>query len=466
MSPWQHYLNGHQKQYLGELMEFLRFPSISSLRDHAGDVARAADWVAARLVAAGLEGVQTLKAGRSPIVYGEWLHAKDKPTILIYGHFDVQPVDPIDLWTTSPFEPAIRDDCIYARGASDDKGNLFIPVLSLEAILKSTEALPVNVKLLFEGEEEIGSPNLPGFVSDHRDLLACDLVLSADGAQWGEEQAAIFLGLRGLCALQIDVKAGKGDVHSGTYGGTFMNPVMALTHLLASLHDSRGRVQVDGFYDEVKPLSDTARKQIGDVPYSESAYRAELGVKALFGEPGYTTFERAWTRPTLEINGIWGGFQGRGVKTVIPSTAHAKISCRSVPDQDPGEILQRVVGHIERHAPSEVEVSVRAFESMAHPYLIPHDHPGNLAARSVHKALYGKEPYYVRAGGSIPFCSLMQQTLAAYTVIFGFGLNDENAHAPDEFFRLESFRRGQRAYCLMLEELGRADNLLGAGTGR
>lgn len=458
MNAWQDYLDNRQATYLEELLEFLRIPSISSLPEHAGDVDRAAAWVAGRLEAAGLEKVQIHRAGPVPLVYGEWLHASDKPTILIYGHFDTQPVDPIDLWTTPPFEPDVRENRIYARGATDDKGNLFMAILAVEAMLNSLDTLPVNIKFLFEAEEEVGSPNLSGFIEEHRDLLVCDLVLSADGGQWGEDQPAILLGLRGLCALQIDVKGADGDVHSGTYGGTFMNPVTALSRLISTFHDSDGKVRVAGFYDRVRSLSAAEKRQIAEVPYSESDYREELGVETLFGEPGFSTFERAWVRPTLEINGIWGGFQGEGVKTVIPSIAHAKISCRLVPDQEPEEVLQQVIEHIEGHGPPGVTVSVQPPESGAYPYLIPRDHPGNLATRSVHKAVYGKEPYYIRGGGSIPFCSLMERILRAYTVIFSFGLDDENAHAPDEFFRLDSFKRGQKAYCLLLEELGRLDD--------
>ena len=454
MTSWQDYLNDHQSEYLEDLLEFLRIPSISSLPEHAGDVDKAADWVAARLETAGLEKVQVHRAGPVPLVYGEWLHAPDKPTIVIYGHFDTQPVDPIDVWTTPPFEPDVRENRVYARGSSDDKGNLFLSILAVEAMLRTMDALPVNVKFLFESEEEVGSPNLPGFISEHRDLLACDLVLCADGGQWSEDQPAILLGLRGLCALQVDIKGADGDVHSGTYGGTFMNPATALTHLISTLHDSEGRVGVAGFYDKVRSLSRTEKNQIEEIPYSESDYMEELGISALFGEPGFSTFERAWVRPTVEINGIWGGFQGEGVKTVIPSVAHAKISCRLVPDQDPEEVLEQVVKHIEGHSPPGVTVSVQTPESGAYPYLIPHDHPGNQAVRSVHKAVYGREPYYIRGGGSIPFCSLMERILGAYTVIFSFGLDDENAHAPDEFFRLESFRRGQKAYGMLLEELG------------
>jgi len=458
MTAWQTYLNNHQSLYLNELIEFLRIPSISSLPEHKPDVQNAADWAAERIQTTGLDHVRILKAGDYPLVYGDWLKAPGKPTILIYGHMDVQPVDPLDLWTHPPFDPTVQNGRIYARGASDDKGNMFIPIIAVESILNTAGALPVNLKFLFEGEEEIGSPHLPGFMTDNRDLLACDLVLSADGEQWEADQPALHIGLRGIVAFQIDIKNAAHDVHSGTYGGTFMNSATALARLISSMHSADGKVLIKGFYDQVRTLSDKERKQIAEVPYNESGYKKELGIDALFGEPGYTTYERAWTRPTLEVNGIYGGFQDEGVKTVIPSSAHAKISCRLVPDQDPERIQQLVSEHIRTHTPKGIKVSIHPEASGAYPYVIAPDHPGNKAAHSVLKTIYGKEPYYTRMGGSIPFCSLMKNILGANTVIFAFGLKDENVHAPDEFFRLSSFERGQRAYGLILEELVKYDN--------
>ena len=457
MTSWQNYLKEHQAQYLNELIDFLRIPSISSLSEHQQDVQKAADWVAKRLNAAGLKNVRIFKAGDSPLVYGDWLKATGKPTILIYGHMDVQPVDPLDLWTHPPFEPTVQNGRIYARGASDDKGNMLIPIFAIESILNTMGALPVNVKCLFEGEEEISSPHLAEFINANRDLLACDLVLSADGGQWEEDQPALHIGLRGLYAFQINMTGAAHDVHSGTYGGTFMNPATALARLISSMHDPEGRISIKGFYDQVHLLSDKERQQIAEIPYNESAYKEDLGIDDLFGEPGYSTYERAWTRPTLEVNGIYGGFQDEGVKTVIPSTAHAKISCRLVPDQDPDVIQRLIWDHIRLHTPKGVKVSLHPESSGAYPYHIPPDHPGNKAAHSVLKTVYGKEPYYTRVGGSIPFCSLMKKILGAYTVIYAFGLKDENVHAPDEFFRLSSFKRGQSAYGLMLEELSQYD---------
>jgi acetylornithine deacetylase/succinyl-diaminopimelate desuccinylase-like protein len=333
--------------------------------------------VAARLQTGGLENVRVLPTGGHPVVYGDWLHAPDKPTVLIYGHFDTQPVDPLKLWSQPPFEPAVKEARVYARGASDDKGNMLAPILALEAVLNSQGKLPVNVKCFFEGQEEIGSPQLPEFISANRELLACDLILSADGGQWDEDQPALMLALRGLCALQVDVQAARGDTHSGTFGGTIMNPIHALVHLLDSMHTSQGKIAVAGFYDAVRPLSDIERTQIAEIPYDESEYKAQLGVDELFGEPGYSTYERAWTRPTLEVNGIWGGFQDEGLKTVLPGTAHAKISCRLVPDQNPQEIVELISAHIHKHAPPGVTIKINPHHSSAYPYLIPYDHPGN-----------------------------------------------------------------------------------------
>ncbi len=454
MSTWQTYLDENHDRFLDELLDFLRIPSVSALPDHADDVARAADWVADRLRAAGVEGVRVLPTGGHPVVYGEWLHATGKPTVLIYGHFDTQPADPLNLWTSPPFEPVIRDGKVYARGASDDKGNMFTPILAAEALLKSEGALPVNLKFFFEGQEEIGSPQIPDFVAAHRDLLACDLALSSDGGQWSETEPSILVGLRGGSGVQIDVVGAKSDLHSGVYGGAVQNPIHALVAILDSIRGADGRILVDGFYDSVAPLSDDDRAHIAEVPFDVETYMEDIGVEGLFGEAGYTPREQTWVRPTLEINGIWGGFQGDGVKTVLPNEAHAKITCRLVPNQDPIAITEMIARHIERHSPPGVRVTTTRLGFTALPYLIPADHPGNQAARAVLEEIYGRAPYIVRTGGSIPVCTVLLQNLGVYTVNFAFGLEDEHIHAPDEFFRLGSFERGQVAYCKLLHRLG------------
>jgi acetylornithine deacetylase/succinyl-diaminopimelate desuccinylase-like protein len=450
---WEEYLSANDERFLEELIEFLRIESISSQPDHKAAVEAAAQWVAGRLTRAGIENSSVLPTGGHPVVYGDWLHAPGKPTVLIYGHFDTQPVDPLSLWTQPPFQPQIREERIYARGASDDKGNLLIPILAVQALLNTRGQLPLNLKFLFEGQEEIGSPQLPAFIKAQRQRLACDLVVSADGGQWAEDQPALHFSLRGLCALEVTLSGARQDLHSGSYGGAILNPIQALCDLLAGLHDAHGRVTVEGFYDAVRPLDASTTERLRAIAFDEKRFKAGIGVNALYGEANYTTYERLWSRPTLEINGIWGGFQGEGTKTVLPSQAHAKITCRLVADQDPGEICRRVEAHLIEKASPAVKVTVKPEKSHAWPYQISPNHPGCRAAAAVHSRIYGRDPYIVGMGGSIPVCGIFQRELSADTVIFAFGLKDENAHAPDEFFRLSSFRLGQRAYVHLLDEL-------------
>ncbi|MCC6170247.1 MAG: dipeptidase [Caldilineaceae bacterium] len=453
MSSWQEYLAVNRPRFIDEMLEFFRIPSVSSLPEHAGDVRRAGEWVANRMRQAGIEHVQILETGGHPVVYGDLLHTPGAPTVLIYGHFDTQPVDPEALWTNPPFMPVIDGDRIYARGATDDKGNMLVPILATEALLQSEGKLPLNVKYFFEGQEEIGSPQLPGFVERYKDLLACDVVVSSDGGQWSEEQPELALGARGLCALQIDVVGPQMDLHSGMFGGTVANPIHALVAILASMRSPEGKILVEGFYDDVHVLTPDEKAKIAAVPFDAVQEMARLGIDTLYGEPGYSPLEQRWVRPTLEINGIWGGFQAEGIKTVLPSEAHAKITCRLAPDQDPTQVADRVAAHVQKATPPGVKVNIRRFENSAVPYLMPADHPGNAAARRVHLRLYGKEPFYVRSGGSIPVLNMFLTSLGAYTVNFGFGLPDENIHSPNEFWRLSSFDRAQQAYCLLLHEL-------------
>lgn len=450
---WETYLEEQQPRYQEELLQFLSIPSVSALPEHAEDVQRAAHWVADRLRSAGLENVQVLPTGGHPVVYGQWLHAPGKPTVMIYGHFDTQPADPLDQWTSPPFKPEVRDDRVYARGASDDKGNMLTPILAVEALLKADGALPVNVKFFLEGQEEIGSPQLPTLIANQRDLLACDLVLSADGGQYSEEQPGLLIAFKGLASMQIDVRGAKSDLHSGVYGGAVANPIHALMHLLDSMRSPEGKMLVEGFYDAVVPLSAEDRAAIDAVPFDEKTYKEAIGVDALVAEPGYTPQEHLAGRPTLEVNGIWGGFQGEGTKTVLPNEAHAKITCRLVANQDPANIIDLICMHVERHTPPGVRATVRQLSGTAKPYLVPVDYWGNRAAEAVLTELYGKAPYYIRLGGSIPVCELFLNMLGAYTVNFGFGLMDEQFHAPNEFYRLSSFRRGSIAYGRILHRL-------------
>ena len=454
MHAWEQYLQDNEERFEAELLDFLRIPSISALPEHKGDVQRAAEWVAERLRAAGAEGVRVMPTEGHPVVYGEWLHAPGKPTVLIYGHFDVQPVDPLDLWTRPPFEPEVVGDRLYARGASDTKGNVLLTMAAVEALLRTTDALPLNVKFLYEGQEEIGSPNLPPFIAANRKLLACDVVLNSDSLQWSESEPALLVGLRGICAAEIKVEGASSDLHSGLYGGAVANPLHALAALVASFHSEDGKVAVEGFYDDVLDLTAEERAQLAEIPFDESEYLAELGLDELFGEEGYTTYERLWTRPTLDIVGMWGGFQGVGVKTVLAREAQAKITCRLVPNQTPAAVLDRIEAHVKRHAPPGVKVTFTRRPSAGNPYLMPLDHPANAAAASVLRELYGRDPYPIRMGGSVPITGLFLDHLGAYSVSFGFALPDEKFHAPDEFVRLASFHRGQRAYAMLLERLG------------
>ena len=332
---WETYLVEQQPRYQEELLQFLRIPSVSALPEHAGDVQEAAHWVANRLAAAGLEHVHILPTAGHPVVFGEWTHAPGKPTVMIYGHFDTQPADPLELWTSPPFLPEIRDDRVYARGASDDKGNMLIPILAVEALLKTEGALPINVKFFLEGQEEIGSPQLAALIASQKDKLSCDLVLSADGGQYAEDQPALLVAFKGLAGVQIDVRGARTDLHSGVYGGAVSNPIHSLVHILDSMRSPEGKILVDGFYNEVVPLSAEDRAAIAAIPFDEQAYQESIGVDALLPEPGYTPQEHLAARPTLEVNGIWGGFQGEGIKTVLPNEAHAKITCRLVPTRTP-----------------------------------------------------------------------------------------------------------------------------------
>lgn len=455
MSAWQSYLDQNRERFLSEMLDFFTIPSISALPEHAPDVRRAGEWVAARMKAAGIENVEMMETGGHPVVYGDWLHAPGKPTVMIYGHFDVQPVDPLHLWKKPPFAPDVRDGRVYARGASDDKGNMLVPILAVEAMLKTAGALPVNLKFFFEGQEEIGSPTLPAFVEQHKDKFACDMIYSADAGQFSETEPSLGIGLRGLAALELTVTGPDHDVHSGMYGGTIQNPIHALVGMLAALHNPDGSVNVPGFYDDVRPLTAEDRAAIAAIPSTDEERMSSVGVDALFGEAGFSSLEREWARPTLEVNGIGGGFQGAGTKTVIPSSAFAKITCRLVADQDPHKIAELVKTQIERLTPPGARVKVTGESSHAYPYLMPMDHPANLAARDVLVELYGKEPYYTRSGGSVPVATLFQRVLGVYSASFGFAMDDELQHSPNEFWRLSSFDKGQTAYCMLIERLGR-----------
>jgi len=446
------YFTENREKHLEELNEFLRIPSISSLSEHKQDIQTAAQWLADKLQKLNIKNVSVDQTSGHPVVYGEWLHAEGKPTILFYGHYDVQPVDPLDLWESEPFSPVIRDNKLFARGASDDKGQVFMHLKMLEALFATEGTLPVNVKFIYEGEEEIGSPNLPAYVEEHKEKLAADLILISDTGLYAPGKPAVCYGLRGLTGVQIDVRGAKGDLHSGLYGGGVQNAIHALAEILASFRDEHGTIQVEGFYDNVRPLSDEERQAFRELNFDEEALKQEVGVNELFGEEGYCYLEQTWARPTLEINGVFGGFSGEGIKTVLPAEAGAKITCRLVPDQDPNEIVALLKAHIEKHKPKGVEVTVSEFDKGA-PFLTPFDHPLIQAAGRSYERIYNVPTAFTRGGGSIPIVAAFDEILSLPVVLMGFGLNSENFHAPNEHFHLENFDKGLRVLGDYLHEV-------------
>lgn len=448
------YLKQNRNSNLKQLEHFLSIASVSSLSEHKDDTRKAAEWVKESMNEAGLENIEVMETGGHPVVYGDWLHAENQPTVLIYGHYDVQPVDPIELWDTPPFEPNIRDNKIYARGASDDKGQVFMHIKVIEAVLKTQKSLPVNVKLCIEGEEEIGSPNLDTFVDKHKDKLSADILLVSDTPMLDKGKPAVVYGLRGLCGMQIDLKGPNSDLHSGLYGGAVQNTLHALVELMGSLHNKDGKVTVDGFYDKVTPLTQEEIDTYEELS-NDAALKKQLDINELYGEKGFSTTARLWGRPTLEINGLFGGFQGEGVKTVIPSEGHAKISCRLVPKQDPSEIAELIQKHLEAHLPPGVTLQTTLFDQ-ARPFLTPYDHPAIQAAGVALEKAYGEKVTYTRMGGSIPVVETFNTLLKLPAVLMGFGLATENFHAPNEHFHLDNFDKGMEALADYLFELSNA----------
>lgn len=446
------YIESNKERFIEELKEFISIPSISTNPEKVEEMKKCADWIVEHLKKTGMRNVQIFPTEGHPIVYADWLGAKDKPTVLIYGHYDVQPPEPLDLWESPPFEATIRGENLYARGAADDKGQVFIHFKALEAYLKNNDKMPVNVKLILEGEEEIGSVNLPKFLRENKDLLKADLVIISDSSMFAKGVPSICYGLRGLCYMQIDLVGPKSDLHSGTFGGSVHNPIQALAEIIASLHDKNGRISIPGFYDDVLPLTKKEREAFKKLPWSDKKYAKELGVRDLYGEKGYTTLERLWARPTLECNGIWGGFTGEGAKTVLPSKASAKISMRLVPHQKSAKIAKLFEQHIKRIAPKTVQVTVKNLHG-GEPAITPIDSPGVKAAYVALEKGFGKKPLYQREGGSIPIVVDFKKILGLDTVLLGFGLPDENAHAPNEFINLDNFFGGMRTVVHLYNEL-------------
>ena len=446
------YINVHRDRYIDELKQYLAIPSVSALPQHASDVRRAADWTLGSLREAGLQNTRLIETPGNPVVYGDWLNAPGKPTILFYGHYDVQPVDPVELWTTPPFDATVRDGEIYARGAADDKGQVFMHIKAVEAHLKQAGSLPCNIKFFIEGEEEVGSVHLDDFVRNHRNELAADVVVISDTTMFDRGVPSICYSLRGLAYFQIDVRGSKSDLHSGVFGGAVANPAVVLAQILAQMKDRGGRIKIPGFYDDVRPLSDEERAEWKKLPFNETRYRKELGAPKLFGESGYTTLERVWARPTFDVNGLYSGFTGEGAKTVLPATAMAKVSMRLVPDQDPQKIGDLFEAYVRKIAPKTVDVKITRMHG-GKPWMTAFDNKFVRAAGRAIEQGFGKAPVFNREGGSIPVVATFQRELGIPSVLFGVGLPDENAHAPDEKLDLGNFHNGIIASAYLYQEI-------------
>ncbi|MDP3149412.1 MAG: dipeptidase [Ignavibacteria bacterium] len=451
MEPIIEFIKSNHDTYVEELKTFLRFPSISTLQENNEDMKNCAAFVADKLKGAGMSRVEIFATEGHPIVYGEWLGAPGKPTVLIYGHYDVQPVDPIELWNSRPFDPVIKDDKIYARGATDDKGQMYIHIKSVEAYFKVKGSLPLNVKFIIEGEEEIGSEHLGGFIQQHKDLLKCDSVLISDTSLYEAGIPTITYGLRGLAYMEVEIVGPNKDLHSGSFGGAVANPINVLAEIIAKLHDKKGRVTIPNFYDDVLPLTKEEKQNFKALNFSDKKFAKELEVKELTGEANFSTLERLWVRPTLDCNGIIGGFTGKGAKTVIASRASAKISMRLVPNQDPKKIAKSFTKYIKSITPNSVTVKVSDLHG-AHPSLSPLTGKAIKAAAVSMQKAFGKKTVFMREGGSIPIVATFQRILKAPSVLMGFGLNSENLHSPNEHFSLTHFQLGIQSSAHFFEE--------------
>ena len=448
------FINVNRERYLDELKALLAIPSISALPDHAGDVRRCAEWCVEEMRRDGLHNVRLIETPGNPVVYGDWLDAPGAPTILFYGHYDVQPVDPLNLWESPPFEATIRDGEIYARGSADDKGQVFMHLKAVEAHLKQTGKLPVNIKFMLEGEEEVGSEHLDDFVRSHKSELAADVVVISDSPMFARGVPSICYGLRGLVYFQIDLRGSSTDLHSGSFGGAVANPAFVLAQMIAQMKDKSGRVKIPNFYDDVKPLQEEERNAWASLPFSEKTYRKDFGIPKVFGETGFSTLERTWARPTLEVNGLLSGFTGEGAKTVLPAVAMAKISMRLVPDQDPNKIATLFENYVRKIAPKTVELKITRMQG-GKPWMTSFDNTYVQAAgRAIEKG-FGRSPIFTREGGSIPVVSTFQEDLGLPSVLFGVGLPDENAHAPNEKLDVGNFHGGIIASAYLYDEVSR-----------
>jgi acetylornithine deacetylase/succinyl-diaminopimelate desuccinylase-like protein len=445
------FLANNADRHLDELKEFLRIPSVSADSRHKSDVRKAADFVMSHFRSAGLDAELVETAGH-PICYGHWLKAEGAPTVLIYGHYDVQPPDPLDKWISPPFEPTVRDGCLYARGATDDKGQVFTHIKSIEAWMKVAGALPVNVKFIIEGEEEVGSNNLDIFLEEKKSRLAADVAVISDTSQYACDMPAITYGLRGIVACEVTVRGPNSDKHSGVFGGAIANPVNVLARLIAGLHDDEGRVTVPAFYDDIPPMSADERQRMAQLPFDERQFLKDLGLEAAWGEAGYTSLERRWARPTCDVNGITGGYQGEGPKTIIPSWATAKITCRLVPNQDPQKIAAGLEARLRGLCPPGAKLEFRIWHGCP-AFVFDPTSRYMAAAKNAIATAFGVEPVMIREGGSIPVVASFQSLLGLDTLLLGWGQNSDNLHGPNEHFHLADFRRGIRASAHLWHEL-------------
>jgi acetylornithine deacetylase/succinyl-diaminopimelate desuccinylase-like protein len=447
------YAHSHAEEFVDQLVDLLRIPSISTDPDYADDVRRAAEWLRDDLARIGLDRAELMETPGHPIVYAEKIEDPSRPTVLVYGHYDVQPPDPLELWESPPFEPVIRDGHVIARGAADDKGQAFIHLKAAESYLRSGESLPVNLKFLIEGEEESGSVNLAQFIEDHRDLLSADVVLISDTGMFAEGVPSITYGLRGLAYVEVTLTGPRRDLHSGHYGGAVENPINALCRLIGQLHGQGHRIQIPGFYENVRTLSDEERKQYRELPFDRQRWLDEIGVSEAKTEEGVNILEATSARPSLDVNGIWGGYSGKGAKTVLPSKASAKISCRLVPDQTPEEITDKLRRYFESNCPKTMSLQFKDLHG-GHGAVVDIDSPAMRAAAEALEGVYGTKPLFTREGGSIPVVADFKRILGLDTVLMGFGLESDAIHSPNEQFGLDRFREGIQAAIRFMDLYG------------
>ncbi|RYZ00235.1 MAG: dipeptidase [Chitinophagaceae bacterium] len=439
-TAWTEYQKQHQQRFLDEMLELLRIPSVSAKSEHKDDMRRCAELVRQRLLDSGCDRAEVMETAGHPVVFGEKIVDPSKPTVLVYGHYDVQPADPLELWHSGPFEPVIKDGKVFARGSADDKGQFYMHVKALETMVK-TGSLESNIKFLIEGEEEVGSPNLGTFVGQNKELLKADVILISDSSMISLETPSLDIGVRGLSYIQVEVTGPNRDLHSGTYGGAVANPITMLCKMIASLHDENNHITIPGFYDDVLEASPEERALMAKAPFDEREYKDDLGVSDVWGEKGYTVNERTGIRPTLEVNGIWGGYTQEGAKTVLPSKAYAKISARLVPNQNSRKLTDILLEHFRKIAPAGVTVQAEEHHG-GEPYMTPIDSKGYQAAAKAIQTTFGKLPIPVRGGGSIPICSILERELGTKIIFMGFGLDNDNLHSPNEKYNLENYYKG------------------------